>query len=281
MYKLAKKRFECVYTLWESSANGRTMVATAFQLFRFSPFAEADAFKDRILNQEDVPKVVCEILGVQTKSKTFGRVLRLPKVTVNSIHLHQSDPQECLFDVLDEFVKQVEPPPTWRVILEALRHPLIGQHHLAQEIESKYCPRPPTDYGSYTYCVSQSMHELFVTSLAEPRPVQKSGHTVAITTPVSMESSNTIQPGIACNEGQKVGICLKRLRSRVMPRNMSEKANMLIIQTYPSLAEPHPRARSARVWRQALLRFVPCCRNLAVQSDCRTALLRHVTRSAY
>ena len=30
-----------------------------------------------------------------------------------------------------------------------------------------------------------------------------------------------------------VGICLKRLRSRVMPRNMSEKANMLIIPTYP------------------------------------------------
>ena len=30
-----------------------------------------------------------------------------------------------------------------------------------------------------------------------------------------------------------VGICLKRLRSRVMPRNMSEKAKMLIIQTYP------------------------------------------------
>ena len=33
-----------------------------------------------------------------------------------------------------------------------------------------------------------------------------------------------------------VGICLKRLHSRVMPRNMSEKANMLIIQTYPRSA---------------------------------------------
>ena len=36
------------------------------------------------------------------------------------------------------------------------------------------------------------------------------------------------------NEGQK--ICLKRLRSRVMPRNMSEKANVLIILTYPMSA---------------------------------------------
>ena len=31
-----------------------------------------------------------------------------------------------------------------------------------------------------------------------------------------------------------VGICLKRLRSRVMPRNMKGKANMRIIPTYRS-----------------------------------------------
>ena len=35
-----------------------------------------------------------------------------------------------------------------------------------------------------------------------------------------------------------VGICLKRLRSRVMPRNMSEKANMLIIPTYRCQLSP-------------------------------------------
>ena len=124
------------------------------QFFRF-PFAETNTFEDRTLNQEDVPKVVCEILEVQTKSKTFGRVLGLPKVTVDSIHQQNSDPQECLISVLDEFMKQVKPPPTWKVIVEALRNPLISQHRLAEEIESKYCPRPPTDDGSYTYSVSQ------------------------------------------------------------------------------------------------------------------------------
>ena len=35
-----------------------------------------------------------------------------------------------------------------------------------------------------------------------------------------------------------VGICPKRLRSRVMPRNMSEKANMLIIPTYRCQLSP-------------------------------------------
>ena len=170
--------------------------ATAFDFSRF-PSVDAEVFKDRILSQDDVADVVCEIFDVRTKSDKFGRVLKLPKATVDCIYQQYSDPQDRLFAVLDEFVKQVEPPPTWRVIVEALRHPLIGQHRLAQEIESKYCPRSPTDDGSYTLSVPQSVHELFFTSLAEPCPVQKSGHTVTITAPVSVESSNAIPPGIA------------------------------------------------------------------------------------
>ena len=43
-----------------------------------------------------------------------------------------------------------------------------------------------------------------------------------------------------------VGICLKRLRSRVMPRNMSEKANMLIIPTYRCQLSPLDIQRRAR-----------------------------------
>ena len=101
------------------------------------------------MSQDDVPGVVCEILDVQMKSELFGRVLKLPATTVESIHQQYSSPQDRLFHIIDEFVKQVEPPPTWRVILEALRNPIISQHRLAQEIESKYSPHPPTDDGKF------------------------------------------------------------------------------------------------------------------------------------
>ena len=44
-----------------------------------------------------------------------------------------------------------------------------------------------------------------------------------------------------------VGICLKQLRSRVMPRNMSEKANMLIfISTYRCQLSPLDTQRRTR-----------------------------------
>ena len=143
------------------------------QLF---PSPDADPFKDRLLSQDDVPDVVCGILDVQTKSDLLGRVLKLPAATVESIHLQYSDPQKCLFHVIDEFVKQVEPPPTWRVILEALRNPLIGQHRLAQEIERKHCPLSLKNEGIFLLLPQMllSLYNLCVLVLPEPHPVQQS-----------------------------------------------------------------------------------------------------------
>ena len=88
-----------------------------------------------------------QILDVQTKSELFGRVLKLPAHTVDRIHKLYRDPEECLFQVMDEFVKQVEPRPTWRAIVNALRNPLIGFTGLAEEIENKHCPAPPAQDG--------------------------------------------------------------------------------------------------------------------------------------
>ena len=89
---------------------------------------------DRKLSHDDVTGIVEELLDVQTKSKIFGHLLKIPRGSINSIHQQYSDPQDCLFHVIDEFVKQVEPKPTWRLILTALRNRLIGEYALAHDI---------------------------------------------------------------------------------------------------------------------------------------------------
>ena len=86
-------------------------------------------------------------LDAQTKSELLGRVLKLPASTVSGIHKQYRDPEECLFHVIDEFVRQVEPRPTWRVLLTALRHPTIRLTSLADEIESQH--HPPETHGLY------------------------------------------------------------------------------------------------------------------------------------
>ena len=55
-----------------------------------------------------------------------------------------------------------------------------------------------------------------------------------------------------------VGICLKQLRSRVMPRNMSEKANMLIIPTYRCQLSPLDTQRRARGYPTIVNNIQPC-----------------------
>ena len=55
-----------------------------------------------------------------------------------------------------------------------------------------------------------------------------------------------------------VGIFLKRLRSRVIPRNMSEKANMLIIPTYRCQLSPLDTQRRARGYSTIANNIQPC-----------------------
>ena len=55
-----------------------------------------------------------------------------------------------------------------------------------------------------------------------------------------------------------VGISLKRLRSRVMPRNISEKANMLIFPTYPCQLSPLDTQRMVRVYPTIVNNIQPC-----------------------
>ena len=134
---------------------------------------------------------------MRTKSDLLGRILKLPAATVDSIHLQYSDPQKCLFCVIDEFVKQVEPPPTWRVIVEALRNPLIGHSHLAQEIERKHCPLSLKNEGIFLLLPQMllSLYNLCVLVLPEPHPVQQSKPHAFTTTRAVEPVESSLQQG--------------------------------------------------------------------------------------
>ena len=131
-------------------ATGRRSLLIVCSLCNGRPTAGTTPdFLDKLLLKDDVPEILANILDAQTKSELLGRVLKLSPSRVSGIHMQYRDPEECLFCVIDEFVKQVDPRPTWRVILTALRHPTIRLTGLANEIESKHCP--PTICGTYIW----------------------------------------------------------------------------------------------------------------------------------
>lgn len=93
---------------------------------------------DRVLTPDDAVEVLDEILPAQTQSFQLGLKLMLPYYQVESIHKIYSDPEMCLLHILIAFMKQVEPRPTRRIIIHALRSRSINLPQIAASIEATH-----------------------------------------------------------------------------------------------------------------------------------------------
>ena len=99
-----------------------------------------DEWKDETLNVNAALEIAEEIYEAKNKSELLGRKLKIPKCDVESILTQYSKPEDRLFHVIEEFLKQVEPRPTWRAILDALNSRLIALPHVVKEIERNHSP---------------------------------------------------------------------------------------------------------------------------------------------
>ena len=65
------------------------------------------------------------------------------------------DPKERLYQIILAFLRQEEPPPTWRAIVNALRSPIVNLTALAKRVEAAHFPDPtasrdpPTTSGNF------------------------------------------------------------------------------------------------------------------------------------
>ena len=74
---------------------------------------------------------------VADKWKFIGTYLHLPMATLNTIATkNQNDPHKCLIDMLEAWLKTVEPPPTWSSIIKTME--FLEEKQLAKELREKY-----------------------------------------------------------------------------------------------------------------------------------------------
>ena len=90
---------------------------------------------DRTLDSKDSTDIARKLLGLENKAQNLGRVLELPKYIIDITPPPSHVTHAAILYIIDELLKQVEPRPTWTVILAALRHPLVGEAGLARDIE--------------------------------------------------------------------------------------------------------------------------------------------------
>ena len=50
------------------------------------------------------------------------------------------DPKERFYRIILAFLRQAEPPPTWRAIINALKSPIVNLTALAKRVEAAHFP---------------------------------------------------------------------------------------------------------------------------------------------
>ena len=103
------------------------------------------------LTIEDLKTVRKAVWSARTKWKDIGLELDIIQTDLDAIEaVHRSDIGRCLTEMLGLWLKQVDPPPTWSVLVAALQDPTIGYGDLAKELETTdTCPAPKRRKGEY------------------------------------------------------------------------------------------------------------------------------------
>ena len=102
------------------------------------------------LKQGDLGEIVETILDAKDKAYELGLKLKLRPIDVKSICRTHQDPQDRLTAIIEYLLKQVEPRPTWRLIVDALRSHLVNLPRLAEEVVAKHFPHSHFTQGSYS-----------------------------------------------------------------------------------------------------------------------------------
>ena len=104
------------------------------------------------LGVDDLSEVLTELLEAQNRSYYLGLALKLPTYVLDAIHSPNANPQDCLRRVIEEFLRGVDPRPTWSAIAVALKNPSVKLPRLAEEIEAKYYHHSP--HGNHDRVIS-------------------------------------------------------------------------------------------------------------------------------
>ena len=97
------------------------------------------------LTEGDLSTVLKEIYEARGHAYYVGLDLKLPTDVLDGIVSRYADDRDRLLHVIKEFLKRIDPKPTWRAIVDALKSPTVNMPQLAEKIEAKFCSSPKPD----------------------------------------------------------------------------------------------------------------------------------------
>ena len=104
----------------------------------------------------DLATVFSELHPCRAKWHHLGIQLRVDVGSLDQFMVQYADPSDKLMEVINTWLTTSD-NPSWEVIVEALKSPVIGEGHLAVELQQKYCSsgQHPVD-GEWLHVTSDS-----------------------------------------------------------------------------------------------------------------------------
>ena len=131
---------------------------------------------DEILTDSDAVDILEELTEALGHANILGVMLSIKPVELEAISMMYKDPKERLYRIILTFLRQAEPPPTWRAIVKALKSPIVNLTALAKRMEAAHFHDPTASRDPPT------------TTSGEPVDVSKTQFTV-----VSTQKNVTLQ----------------------------------------------------------------------------------------
>ena len=95
---------------------------------------------DDTLSPDDAGNVLEELFDAKPKAHLLGLMMNVKPSDVDATQATYQQPEDRLLQIIKIFLQQAEPRPTWRVIVEALRSPVVGLTALARRVEEAHFP---------------------------------------------------------------------------------------------------------------------------------------------
>ena len=91
------------------------------------------------LTLEDLSEVRGALFEARAKWYDIGIELKLSIGTLNTIREDFPQAADCLREMCINWLKCIDPSPSWAALAKALESPPVGEGHLAEQLRDKYC----------------------------------------------------------------------------------------------------------------------------------------------
>ena len=91
------------------------------------------------LSLEHINTVRKEVHDARNKWKDIALELGMQMGDIANIKSECNGNKDCLLEVLQWWLKRVTPKATWDGLVEALKSCVVGECHLADDLQKKYC----------------------------------------------------------------------------------------------------------------------------------------------